>query len=50
MATSDILQARIQKAKALLPPPHLLPPQVRETFLSLEGAKIRTHLVKDLRW
>lgn len=40
-SSSTTLQARIEKAIDLLPSPHLLPPRDGETFLSLEGARIR---------
>lgn len=40
-SSSTTLQARIEKAIELLPSSHLLPPRDGETFLSLEGAKIR---------
>lgn len=40
-SSSTTLQARIEKAIELLTSSHLLPPRDGETFLSLEGAKIR---------
>lgn len=40
MATLDILQTRIQKAKILFQPPHFLLLQVEKTFSSLEEVKI----------
>lgn len=48
MATLSPLQARIEKARELLPFPHLLPPDDGESFLSLRKrqnmvARLRVH-------